>query len=391
MNTPQRIIIVNRAALAPVDGWIHIVPKGELPNAEAGIVQVLDDPSLDAILANIARDKNLLGANWPGLYAGREHFIYDADKDSEALAWFKEFEKRETGIWAKDDGLTDIGAEALKNRRYKFTSFVADPGDLERVAESAHSADATPLPRYRVLRIETVGFTNQANGKELLTPIANRSGDGGGRELQDLETRGQAASAPKIFFGSGEPGNHNQNRATSPTLQKGTTMKSVCTLLGLSAEADEPAVHAAVAKLLNRGDIAPAALAALRAEQQSLAEQNRLLLGEQSETLLDGCGVTDERIRNRLRDGMKLLKNRQERLGYLADFGYRPGDPAKAATGRVLNRGTGAARESTATVSGEGEHAIAIKIQSRASELQGKGLKYDTAWNQARREVLGKN
>jgi hypothetical protein len=30
------------------------------------------------------------------------------------------------------------------------------------------------LPRYRVMKIETVGFTNHANGKELLTPIANR-------------------------------------------------------------------------------------------------------------------------------------------------------------------------------------------------------------------------
>src|ERR1700761_1368148 len=99
MNT--RLIICNRASATAVDGWIHIVPKGELPNAAAGLVQVLDDTSLDAILANIAQEKKRLGANWPGIYAGREHFIYDSAQDSEALAWFKEFEKRPNGIWAR--------------------------------------------------------------------------------------------------------------------------------------------------------------------------------------------------------------------------------------------------------------------------------------------------
>ena len=46
-------------------------------------------------------------------------------------------------------------------------------------------------------------------------------------------------------------------------------MKSVCTLLGLSADADELCMHAAVSKLLNRGEIAPDALAALRAEREA--------------------------------------------------------------------------------------------------------------------------
>jgi hypothetical protein len=51
-------LIINRSALQSANGWNHIVPKGELPNSEAGIVQLLDDESLDAILANIERDKN---------------------------------------------------------------------------------------------------------------------------------------------------------------------------------------------------------------------------------------------------------------------------------------------------------------------------------------------
>jgi hypothetical protein len=148
MNTTHRLIIFNRAAAAPVDGWIHVVPKGELPNAAAGIMQVLDEASLDSILGNIAKDKNRLGANWPGVYAGREHFIYDAGQDSEALAWFKEFEKRPNGIWARADGLTSVGADAVKNRLYKFTSFVADPADLEPVPErGVHAASTSPATK----------------------------------------------------------------------------------------------------------------------------------------------------------------------------------------------------------------------------------------------------
>ena len=137
-------------------GWIHIVPKGELPNSGASIVQVLDDKSMNSILSNIEKARNRMGDKWPGIYAGREHFIYNEDKDSEALAWFKDFEKRPDGIWANENGLTDIGRDAIRNKRYKFTSFVADRSDLEKLDGD----------RYRVLAIDTVGFTNMANGKE---------------------------------------------------------------------------------------------------------------------------------------------------------------------------------------------------------------------------------
>lgn len=160
----DRLIICNRASKSR-EGWIHIVPKGELPNATAKIVQVLDDKSLDSIFNRLEAEHS--SENAPGLYAGREHFIYDSDQDSEALAWFKTFNRDNDGIWANADGLTDIGREAVKNKRYKFTSFVADPSDLEKVEGN----------RYRVMGIETVGFTNMANGRELLTPITNRQGD----------------------------------------------------------------------------------------------------------------------------------------------------------------------------------------------------------------------
>ena len=44
----ERVVIFNRAPKSR-PGWIHIVPKGELPNPEAKIVQVLDDKSQEKI------------------------------------------------------------------------------------------------------------------------------------------------------------------------------------------------------------------------------------------------------------------------------------------------------------------------------------------------------
>lgn len=171
MKSP--VTITNRAGLNADSGWIHIVPKGELANREAGIMQVLDDAGLNSIMAGIEQDKARLGDKWPGIYAGREHFIYDPSQDSAALAWFTDFQKRDDGIWANAAGLTPTGRQAIQNRDYKFTSFCADSSDLQKIPGQTSAG----LPCYRVMKIETVGFTNQANGKELLTPITNR-GDG---------------------------------------------------------------------------------------------------------------------------------------------------------------------------------------------------------------------
>jgi hypothetical protein len=189
-NRAGQFVIFNRATKSR-EGWIHIVPRGELPNAEAKVVQVLDDPALDSIFNRLQTEHGAAGA--PGLYAGREHFIYDPSKDSEALAWFKTFNRDNDGIWASADGLTDIGREAVRNRRYKFTSFVADGSDLKKVEGN----------RYRVMGIETVGFTNMANGRELLTPIMNRQGDeqlnAEGQTVQPTYSGGTAERSAQII------------------------------------------------------------------------------------------------------------------------------------------------------------------------------------------------
>lgn len=163
-------LVSNRDESAPLR--IHIVPRGELPHKASGVVQVLDDESLDSIMANIEADRTRMGDKWPGIYMGEEHFVYDSGKSSEAFAWAKEFERDEQGIWAVNPDLTDVGRPAVDNKRFKYTSFVTDPN----VSGSVEKLDGN---RVRIKRIDTVGFTNYANGRHLLTPVKNRLENGG--------------------------------------------------------------------------------------------------------------------------------------------------------------------------------------------------------------------
>jgi hypothetical protein len=159
-------LIYNRDGSVGENGWVHIVPRGELPNPEAGIVQVLDEIGLNSIISLFNEEKRRLGDRFPGLYFGVEHHIYDPSQSSEALGWSKELALRDNGVWALLEP-TDIGSVAIKNRRFKFTSFVADTKDVVTLGGN----------RVRVMRIESVGFTNLPNGKDLLVPITNRASD----------------------------------------------------------------------------------------------------------------------------------------------------------------------------------------------------------------------
>ena len=67
--------------------WVLAVPRGEIPNVEAGVVQVVDDTSLNSIAASLDDEKRRLGDRFPGIYFGVEHHIYDPSLSSEALGW----------------------------------------------------------------------------------------------------------------------------------------------------------------------------------------------------------------------------------------------------------------------------------------------------------------
>lgn len=327
------LIITNRSAAAVTDGWIHIVPKGELPNRAAGIVQVLDDAALDSILDGLMADKERLGDRWPGLYAGEEHFIYNDQKSSAAFAWFKEFSIRDDGLWANADGLTDLGRAAVENRRFKFTSFVADRKDTQKMDGN----------KVRILRIDTVGFTNQANGKELLTPICNR---------ENLAVAGASA-------------------VSQPSTKESNHMQNIAKKLGLAAEASEDAVLDAVTRIQNRAS--------------ALETENAALLALQVESDL-------EKYKNRFapekREAIKaaLLKNRADTIA-LMEATMAPAPAPAGQDPKLLNRADARTPQVPPTENTE-DAAKAEKIVNRANQLVAGGMKFEAAWNQSRREVL---
>lgn len=329
----QKILICNRATPLVVeadgklanDGWVHIVPRGELPNHENGIVQVLDDKSLNAILNHLQNDPGIAAT---GLYMGEEHFIYDSAKSSQAYAWPRKFEKRADGIWANvEPDMTDVGADALKNKRFKFTSFATDPktpGAIENLGGN----------KVRILKIETVGFTNCPNGRDLLAPVTNRNTFPGSRESVD---------------------------STKTTPQKAKQMKQVCTLLGLSAEADEASVIAEVTKLKNR----LTTLEPLEATNTTLKNRNTELETEQCDVLLDVHGVTDAKARETLKPMLGTMKNRADRVTALVNLGHKAIDPKKPAGTKVLNRG-----QAEQTPSGGKESGVALTPQQLDGEVR---------------------
>jgi hypothetical protein len=92
---------------------------------------------------------------------------------------------------------------------------------------------------------------------------------------------------------------------------------------------------------MNRAKTAEAEVAPLKNRQGELEASNQTLLGEQVEALLDAHGVKEEKIRNRAKSSILTLKNRDERVAWLNDFGFKPLDGKKESGNRVMNRGEG--------------------------------------------------
>ena len=351
----NRIVIVNRT-IAPRPGWIHIVPKGEIEHKASGTVQLFDDQALDAIwnrLEELQKDPN-----WEGLYAGREHFIYDEGQDSAALAWFKHFDRDANGIWANEDGLTASGKSAHANKDYKFTSPVIDGKDMQKLEGS----------QRRPLAIETVGFTNYPNAKAFLAPISNRAGL--------LEN----------FAGSGEPADKNEHQT------KGKKMKAVLTELGLSADASEDSALAAVIKLKNRNTT----LEPLEAENLKLKNRVTDLDAQNVDSLLAARGVTDEKVLNRLKPVLAKMETVADRVGFLDDCDFKVQETAKNdgkdGQKKLFNRdGKAPNGEKTGTEAqdAKAEKASADKIMNRAREMMKEtpNLKLPTAVRMAKREM----
>jgi hypothetical protein len=177
------------------DGWVQVTPCGEYPHKGAGVTQVIDRASCDAMVSDFNARK--AAENFPGVLVDFDHFSLDTDKPSEAAGWISELEARDDGLWARVRW-SDAGLSAVTGGRYRLLSPVfRHPGGTEDLGEG----------RVRPVVLESVALTNEPNIKGG-RPIANRGTEGGGQRTEDgrFENRETAGEGPGGKEGKGPTG-----------------------------------------------------------------------------------------------------------------------------------------------------------------------------------------
>ena len=146
----------------PEDGWFNIATRGEWPHRPTGLVQVLDDEAIAAIID--AFKKFTAEPNWPGVLIDFDHQSLDQDKPTVAAGWIIALEDRPNGLWAKVRW-SDIGRKSIEGGRYRFISPVWRSTDCVRLAGD----------RIRPLKLMNCAVTNDPNIKGLF-PLSNAEG-----------------------------------------------------------------------------------------------------------------------------------------------------------------------------------------------------------------------
>jgi phage I-like protein len=329
--------ILNRDFQHPADGWYQIEPKGEHPNRAAGVVQVIDDEAADSICNRFNEDA-AAGKLHHGseLLVDHEHFSDQPDKETRAYGWLQELRNRDDGIYGRIRW-SKTGKEAVDGGDYRFFSTEYNPKDLI-VIKSAIGNRQSEIPKVRPLRLAGLTLTNMNNNRGQ-KPITNRSSTG----------------VPPLRFEL-NPGPENKN----------TNMNTVALKLGLAADANEELVLAEVTRLLNRvKELLPH-----EEENKSLRDRLGAIDSEQVHTLFDLHGVKEEKIRNRLKPVLMSLKNREERVAALLDFGFKSDEhrsPDRPAA-RVLNRGE--SRQPRSAVLGLNDQMLAQRAEAEIGDYK---------------------
>jgi hypothetical protein len=206
---PTNARILNRDGTIPADHWYQIEVKGTWPAGSFADgkprKQLIDDQALQAILNRFQEDRATAGEDFPGILVDVDHLSHELDQKTEAYAWLQDVQIRNGDLYGRLD-LTDLGEPAIKNKRLKFFSTEYDPEHCEPAGDGI----------VRPLRLAGLAFTNRPNNRGG-KPISNRTGTEPGGEPKPDDT-------------------------TKP-------MKPIAESLGLSADADEAAILAAITQL----------------------------------------------------------------------------------------------------------------------------------------------
>lgn len=353
MNLPFFNRDASGAFVPPADGFFHLVPKGEHPHPESGLVQVIDDEAITSIVNRFNAESQQ--KNFPGLLVDFEHFSYDSNKPSSAAGWITEMQNRADGIWGKIRW-SDDGDTAVKNGRYRLVSPVWLPNQVQQLGNK----------RVRPLRLDTAGLTNNPNLRGMV-PLSNRSG-------------------------STDPADNNNPTQTS-------SMKRLCTALGLSADASEEAALAELTKLQNRATTAEAALEPGKTRVKELETENTQLKNRNTELLGSVVEQDLEKYSNRFKPEAKdkwkasLLANRAgaiELLESLPEPDTKTGNNG-AASGEnkpLHNRANTKNPAGSPGTTGDKEAKRAKAISNRAQSIMNKeGKTAADAWRQAEAEI----
>lgn len=358
--------ILNRNFQHPTDGWYMIEPKGRHANRAAGVTQVIDESAAESIATRFNAAAS--AAEFPGLLIDHEHFSDDPDKETVAYGWLQKLENRVDGIYGQIRW-TATGQKAVDGGDYRFFSTEYAPGSL-KVLNDGQPHEVRPL------QLDGLSLTNKPNnqgGK----PITNRGG------ANVPVSRPSSASPQK----GGGTATHFPQRNPALADQPRKNMKSVCTLLGLSADASEEAVYAEVSKLRNRASTLETELTPLQHRVTELEAANHSLLDDQLATDLDGRGIKDDHVRNRLLPVLKSMKNREERVAFLKEvvgLSPSPGVPSGQHQRKLFNRETHAPGAVESALSGQDDKT---RVEQAEREILDYRVKNRCSYDQARRLV----
>lgn len=330
--------VKNRKFSLPADGWFQLSPMGEFPGdreyddgTKETVVQVIDEPALDSMIANFSREK--ARPNFPGLLVDFDHESQLPGRSTAAGGWIQNLAKRSDGLWAQID-LTTLGQTQLEGGVFRLPSPVWDGPDIAP-------------GRMRPTVLLRGAFTNDPNLRGTM-PLSNRrSGPAHNPPDEGKETKDQ------------------------------NTMKRILAVLGLAETASEDAAVDAISGIKNRAG-----------QYDTLKASHDALVDQVAEGDLDAHSVTDADERKAIKP--MLISNRAGTLALLKK-GAKPTN-ANPAQKPIHNRAAAGVPAADAVDKTDeptdAERQRAAKISNRARELQAANPRrgFGECFNQATSE-----
>jgi len=167
----KHLIIMNREFSEAADGFYHLCPiceaacPIEVDGKCVNVVQVITRAGLESIASALKDAAKAEG--WTGILGDREHWSLTADKATDALAWFREFELRDDGLWGKPRKTT-LGKELIDGGTLRGVSPVLE-------VEAEDGGDISEGSRVVPIAIDSIGFTNRPRLKQFMRPVSNKA------------------------------------------------------------------------------------------------------------------------------------------------------------------------------------------------------------------------